>query len=79
MEKIGRSAFQNSGLKKIIIPRSVTVIKENAFYMCENLTHIMFPNDSMLETIENQCFEKSGIEEFLAPPNLKTIGSNTFF
>ena len=39
-EKIGISAFQNTGLTKIKIPDSVTSVDKMAFYECKNLTEI---------------------------------------
>ena len=53
-------------------------IGKNAFSGCKDLKRIMFPNDSALESIEDECFRESGIESFVAPPSLKRIGTNAF-
>lgn len=38
----------------------------------------MFPNDSALENIQDECFRESGIESFVAPPSLKRTGAYAF-
>lgn len=53
-------------------------IEKSAFRGCRSLKHVVFPDDSVLESIEDECFVASEIEEFLAPPSLKRIGASAF-
>lgn len=43
--EIGRYSFQESGLKKVTIPKSVKKIGCGAFVDCENLTEVKMPGD----------------------------------
>lgn len=42
--KIGRSAFRETGLTSIIIPRSITEIEDGAFCGCSDLKSVSIPN-----------------------------------
>lgn len=42
LEKIGASAFQNTGLTSVLIPSSVKKIEGSAFANCEQLSEILF-------------------------------------
>ena len=44
LETIGYGAFCRTGLTEVYIPAGVTVIGENAFYHCENLTWVTIMN-----------------------------------
>lgn len=41
---IGREAFKDCDLTEVVIPETVTSIKEKAFYSCDNLTSITIPD-----------------------------------
>ncbi len=60
---IKKGTFEYSGLKSIIIPRSVKKIETNAFYECQNLKYVYIPKTC--EIIEIDAFKKC--------PNLKGI------
>ena len=37
---IGKEAFRSTGIREIVIPKSVKIIKENAFRDCEELISV---------------------------------------
>lgn len=41
---IGREAFRDSDITEVVIPETVTSIKEKAFYSCDNLNAITIPD-----------------------------------
>ena len=61
------------------IPASVKCIDTRAFYKCKNLKRVVFTDESQLETIGNECFRSSGIEEITLPSKLKEIGDGAFY
>ena len=44
IKKIGSYAFSFSGLSSIVLPETVSDIEYGAFYLCENLSFVQFPN-----------------------------------
>lgn len=42
IELLGEGAFENTELKKIIIPRTVTKIEKNCFFSCDLLTEVYY-------------------------------------
>ncbi len=54
IETIEQNAFSNSSISEINIPESVTVIKEAAFYYCENLKSVTL--HKTLKTIGDYAF-----------------------
>lgn len=49
---LGISAFQNSGITKVVIPKSVTTIHHHTFYNCPNLKEaIINANNTVLESV----------------------------
>ena len=72
------SAFQDSGIESVVLPRTLRVIERCAFAGCTNLKSISFGEDSELEEIEYRAFYGSGLESFAAPPKLKKIGAVAF-
>ena len=60
---IGESAFQNSGLTSVTIPKNVKTIYKNAFKGCENLTSVKFAG--AVNNIGKSAFSKC--------VNLKTV------
>lgn len=53
-------AFQESGLKKVRLPSTLKVIKNEAFMGCANLKNISLP-DGLVE-IGLRAFRESGLE-----------------
>lgn len=62
---IGRSAFENSGIKEITIPSSVQRINSLAFANCRCLKSVVFKGCPM--NIESAIFEHSPVEKIVIP------------
>ena len=56
VEKIGQSAFENSGIKRFVVPEKVENIESKTFYHCQNLESVEIP--VKVRSIETQAFEK---------------------
>lgn len=70
--KIAGGAFTESGMKKVVIARSISSVERGAFNGCENLeTVILF----------DVAFEEGGISDssFVDCDNLKNIRINTYY
>ncbi len=65
------------GCKTSIIPTSVTIIKDYAFYKCEGLTSITLPSNIM--SIGDFAFYKcEGLTSITLPSNVMSIGDYAF-
>ena len=53
---IGLETFHSSKLKRIIIPKSVEEIQDNAFEYCKNLKEVVFEAGSALKKIGDCAF-----------------------
>ena len=69
---IGKKAFINSTVSKVILPNSLIAILNEAFSGCENLEDIILPDG--LEFIGNKAFSFSGIIKIKFSKNMKKIG-----
>lgn len=74
---IGKKAFINSTVSKVILPDTVIAILEEAFSGCRQLCHIDLPNS--LKIIQNSAFNSCAIlTDVNMPPKLSTIGDFCF-
>ena len=78
MKLIDNLAFCESGIKKFIIPKSVTKIGYKSFGNCQELTEIQFEENSELNTIDDSAFYKTTIENICFPPSVKQLGKSIF-
>jgi hypothetical protein len=79
LRQFGESAFEGSGLKRIVIPRSVEVIGACAFLKCSKLTQVVFEKGCRLATIGNLAFACcSRLNDVSFPSFLKAIGHDAF-
>lgn len=75
--KIDYKAFSYSSITSIILPDSVAIIEEKAFYDCSSLEYIHFGNN--LDTIGKQAFTKcDNIKEITLPTSLQNIEDRAF-
>lgn len=58
-EVIGRMAFKNSSLKEIVLPDSVTIIRDQAFFGCTNLNRMNIPRSLTVFEMEHSPFPSS--------------------
>ena len=70
-------ACKRTAVGGIVIPNSVTTIKEKAFYGCVNLTSINIPNSvtSLESSVFSECISLFSIS---VPNSVTTIGSHAF-
>ncbi len=76
---IGYEAFENNTLiKSVTIPGSITQIGSYAFGNCQALTEIIF-SEPGLKTLENSAFYKcTALKSIALPESLRNIGNNCF-
>ena len=76
--KIGDDAFNwATKVTHVIIPRSVTTIGVNAFYLCTGLTTVKF--STFVTNIGENAFEGcSSLTEIILPSSVTNIGSDAF-
>lgn len=74
-----RLYFNDTNLvESVIIPESISVIKDNAFYFCKSLHSVIFNKNITL--IERDAFNKSGLIGILSiPKSCLTIKQYAFF
>lgn len=71
--EIGEKAFgQCDGIKSMKFPKSLKILRSNAFIDCFNLKHVEFSEDSQLERIE-AAFPFTSIKHLYLPPSIKVI------
>ena len=73
---IGTGAFQNSGLKIIVIPEHVSEIQDDTFSGCSTLTTAGLPYG--LLRIGEGAFRDTGIRSLWLPSTVSSIGSEAF-
>ena len=73
--EIGRNAFNNSELTKLVIPNTVKKIGESAFYSC-SLKEISISN-SVIEIGVN-AFSDNSLTDITIPSSVTTIGNGAF-
>ena len=77
VKEIGFRAFDNSAITSVVIPNSVTIIGEYAFYYCKNLASINIPNS--ITTISELAFNFcTSLTSIVIPDSVTTIGNGAF-
>ncbi len=77
VQTICTGSFKNKYLKKLILPSSLKVIEEKAFFEMDNLEEIVF--NEGLEKIGDCAFVNCGsIKKITLPSSLKSIGQCAF-
>lgn len=72
-------AFQNTGIKNIVIPASVEYISQYAFYNCGLLESVVFENGTESKMIQNYAFTNcSKLKSVTFPNTLYYIGTSAF-
>lgn len=74
---IDEGAFYNSDITSVVIPNSVTRIKENAFDGCSSLTSIIIPN-SVTEIEEYAFWGCNRLTSIIIPNSVVKIGEDAF-
>lgn len=74
---IGESAFKNTNIRKVILPKNLQSIKTNAFYNCINLESINIPKNVF--EIRASAFENChSLKNITLPERLKDIRARAF-
>ena len=74
---IGKHAFNGLPITTIIIPETVEVIGDEAFYACRQLKSINF--SASLREIGSSAFYASGLESVVIPESVEEVGRNAFY
>lgn len=78
LEKIGFSAFKNTRIKELTIPKSLTEIDEEAFMSCVELVKIIFFSD--IDMIKRDVFNGcTSLESVTINGSIKSIESRAFY
>lgn len=78
LTSIGNAAFSNSGLKSIVIPEGVTIIKERLFSGCTNLNSVTL--HGTITKIDSYAFSGcSGLQTVMIPGSVEAIGYHAFY
>ena len=79
LKEIGQYAFyRNSKLSRLIIPDSVTRVKNNAFESCPNLVYLDF-GAGISEVENNMCYGDEELRTVKFGKNCKRLGINSFY
>lgn len=78
VEKIGASAFSFTGLKTVVVPRSVREIGDDAFANCFSLSTILLDKDGSLKSVGRGAFAQSAIDVCDLPSNVTSVGEFAF-
>lgn len=73
---IGYGAFGGTCITDVILSEPVKEIDALAFYHCRQLTKVQF-NQNVIQ-IDRNAFDGTRITEFIAPANLRNIGTGAF-
>lgn len=77
ISSIGQGTFDQSGVSGLTLKNGVTVIEENAFSGCKNLTQVTMPES--LKTIGSRAFAScSKIKEITIPASVTEMGREIF-
>ena len=76
---IGDSAFEQSGITSISIPNTVQTIEREAFFNTQQLSTLIFEEDSTIHTISVDAFRSSNIEgSLIIPASVANIYGGAF-
>lgn len=72
---VGENAFQGTNISSVNMSK-LEYVGSSAFKSCSNLTSAEFSD--LITEIPSECFNDSGLINFVVPQYLTTIGSNAF-
>ena len=73
---IKNSAFKNSEISSVRLPKHLVEIQDQAFNNCKNLKTIEFPPS--LKKIGDMAFFHSGLTHITVPSNVQSVGESCF-
>lgn len=78
VEKLSKSAFSSSKVRKVTLPSTLVKIEENCFSKCQRLEEIFIP-DSVERIGENAFEDCISLERISLGNGIKTVEDNAFF
>ena len=69
--------FGRSNLEKVTVSKNIRILGE--FSGCENLTEVMIPEDSALESFSTDAFSKTAIQTLSIPANVTELPERLFY
>lgn len=75
---IGKEAFSNSSLKKVVIGANVETIEDCAFSYCANLKVVDLSRATKLKNIASYAFSNTAIETIVIPNSVEVFGEAVF-
>ena len=78
MNVIGVGGFKNSSYRKVYLPKTIQSISSLSFSNMQNLTEVIFADDSELESIGSSAFYESSLSDINLPNSLQSIGHGAF-
>ncbi len=79
VEKIGAYAFANlTALEEVVLPSTLEAIEYGAFWGCSSLKKVTFSGENNLKIINNNAFEKCGLEGTLDLSSVCVISDYAF-
>lgn len=70
--------YSDDYIESIVIPASLVEIGKYAFYGCQELTEVVFEEESSLKVIHSSAFNYTSLREFEIPDSVLEIGSDAF-
>ncbi|MDE5758927.1 MAG: leucine-rich repeat domain-containing protein, partial [Allobaculum sp.] len=79
LKEIGENALDCcKNLKSLTIPSGVMELSRKVFSECNSLKSVDFDENSKLEKIGAEAFNKAGLKSLVLPDGFKTLGSEVF-
>lgn len=75
---VDEGGFANSGITKLVLPKTIKTVGKKAFSYCSSLKEIVFAEGGQLEEIGQEAFRGTGISQLQIPASVKTIGIAAF-
>ena len=82
LTQLGKTVFENSGIKEIVIPSNVGNMGISTFLNCASLESVTFEDGSALTAIGNQTFKNCGnlvSIDFGEDSKIETFGTDVFY
>ncbi|WP_269523011.1 leucine-rich repeat domain-containing protein [Coraliomargarita parva] len=77
VKHIGEAAFKDKTIESLVLPDSVIVIKDDAFYRCQDLASVQLSRN-LNEIGDRAFYDCEGLTQLSLPSSLRTIGSAAF-
>lgn len=79
LKSIGRRAFADARIHELVIPANVTIIKQEAFASCSDLTTVRFMSNSKVKRLPQRGFQSCcRLVSVVLPHRLRYLGHECF-